>query len=207
MDSPDLILPDIPNRLIGGAQMSKSRRMQIWWCVAGLTVAATEARFPEHIAATVGLSQPVPPQTFRFTQAPGVPLKLHWHLRALLHETVKLGSAGAAGIGPRLSALSNRLRRVKDDGTVQVYIEITSTGAGELAVLQANGAVVELTHEKLQVVQAWVPVDRLERLADLPFVRAVRTPDYGLPRVGRVTTEGDAILRANELRARGLGCY
>ena len=184
--------------------MSKSLRVQILWCVVGLTVAAMEARFPEHVAATVGLFQPVPPQTFRFTQAPDVPSKLHWHLRALLHETVKLGSAGAAGIGPRLSALSNRLRRVKNDGTVQVYIDLTSTGAGELAVLQANGAVVELTHEKLQIVQAWVPVDRLERLADLPFVRAVRTPDYGLPRVGRVTTEGDAILRANELRARGL---
>ena len=183
---------------------SQYLRAPILWCAVGLSIAAATVAGPqEHSAAVASISRPVSLQSFSFTQAPGVPSKLHWHLRALMQELAKSGSPGSAGIRPRLSVLSSRLVRVKDDGTVQVYIELRSTGAGELAILRANGAVVELTHDKLQIVQAWVPVDQLERVAELPFVGKVRIPDYAVPRIGSVTTEGDVILRANVLRARG----
>src|SRR5262249_54871255 len=53
-------------------------------------------------------------------------------------------------------------------------------------------------------VQARVDASALETLAGFWWVRAIRGVDRAVPRVGRVTTQGDAAGRADELRAQGL---
>src|SRR5262249_61145919 len=53
-------------------------------------------------------------------------------------------------------------------------------------------------------VRARVDASALETLAGFSWVRAIRGVDRPVPRVGRVTTQGDAASRADELRAQGL---
>ncbi len=52
----------------------------------------------------------------------------------------------------------------------------------------------------LGVIQAWVPIDVLETIADLPEVLYIRPPDYGVPNAGSETTEGDAVLGLDDVR-------
>ena len=68
------------------------------------------------------------------------------------------------------------------------------------AQLEAAGATIEIEDARARRIQARVPVGRLEALSQLPVVNAVRPPTYATHRAGAVTTEGDAILRADRAR-------
>jgi hypothetical protein len=68
--------------------------------------------------------------------------------------------------------------------------------------LTAAGATIELQDVAGRRVQARVPIDRLPAVAQLPVVDAIRLPSYAQHRVGAATTEGDALLYANEVRAQ-----
>ncbi|MFQ5668520.1 MAG: IPT/TIG domain-containing protein [Candidatus Binatia bacterium] len=91
--------------------------------------------------------------------------------------------------------------RLSDDGYVQVYIHVTDITDANLNTLTSYGVWRELHDEQQRIVQARVPAQRLEAVAALAFVEHVRLPDYGYPNVGSVTTEGDAILNADQVRA------
>lgn len=137
------------------------------------------------------------------SKAQGVVGKMDTQLRRLRQSIAEMSITNSTGTERRLSSLSNPLVRIRDDGKVQVYIELTAVGEAELLMLTARGIIVELANEELATVQGWIPLDRLEEVAQLPFVKKVKVPDYAVPRVGSKTTEGDVILRADELRARG----
>jgi hypothetical protein len=99
--------------------------------------------------------------------------------------------------------LSNLLVRVNEGGNVQTYIHLDTIGSEERGIIEAYDVKVEITNEKLGIIQAWIPFDRIDQVAELPFVKRITPPSYGTPRVGSETTEGDSILRADELRALG----
>ena len=69
-----------------------------------------------------------------------------------------------------------------------------------MQLLTANGATIEIRDAAHHRVQARVAVARLETIAALPFVNFIRLPSYAVRRTGSVTTEGDAILRADAAR-------
>ncbi len=99
--------------------------------------------------------------------------------------------------------LSNSLVRVNEVGNIQTYIHVDSIGSEERALIEAYDVKVEITNEKLGIIQAWIPYNKIDEVAQLPFVKRITPPSYGTPRVGSKTTEGDSILRADELRALG----
>jgi hypothetical protein len=99
-------------------------------------------------------------------------------------------------------AVRARMMRINNDAEVQVYILVTEVTEQNLLDLQNAGVRIELQDKRQRIVQARIPVTRLEDLGALPFVRFVRLPDYGIPATGSVTTEGDAILKADQVRAR-----
>lgn len=168
-------------------------------CAAGLISGSLGMPWDDPLVASASsLSLPS-----KNTKGQGALGKVDATLRTLKQNIAELGITSSEGTERRLSSLSNRVVRVKDDGKVQVYIKLEAVGDAEQMTLTAIGTMVELVNEELATVQAWVPFDRLDQVAQLPFVRAVKAPDYAIPRVGSKTTEGDVILRANELRARG----
>ena len=98
-------------------------------------------------------------------------------------------------------AVRVRRMRINKGAGVQVYIVMAEITEENLEQLQSAGVTVELRDEQQRIVQARVPVTRLEEVAALLFVRFVRLPDYGIPNIGSVTTEGDAILNADQVRS------
>jgi len=101
---------------------------------------------------------------------------------------------------------------------VQVDIQMSSLGEENLAALRELGVTIEIQAEpkatsgsgrvfsRIPVVQAEVPVESLQLIEELPFVRFIHLPYYAMSNgssgasPGSLTTQGDAILRALALR-------
>ena len=97
-------------------------------------------------------------------------------------------------------AMLARHLRINANNEVQVYVLMDAVTDDNLAQLTAAGAVVEISDAAHRRVQARVPVGRLQIVSALPMVNAVRLPTYGRRRIGAVTTEGDTILHADQVR-------
>lgn len=108
-----------------------------------------------------------------------------------------LAQAGNFSPKPVQDAIDAGAMQVDAQGRVQVYIE--TTGHPDLNQIGGAGATTELTQGDL--VQARVPPQALNGLARLPFVRVIRLPDYAIPNVGSVTTQGDTVLQSANVRS------
>ena len=95
----------------------------------------------------------------------------------------------------------NDLVRFDSAGNVEVYIHLKSTD--EASLQQVRNAVerVEIEGAEYGLVQAWVDPDNLGAVASLDAVKRITPPDYGYTKKGSTQTEGDAIHRANLVRA------
>ena len=93
------------------------------------------------------------------------------------------------------------LVRFDNAGNVQVYIHLESTD--EASLRQVRNAVerVEIEGSEYGLVQAWVDPDDLGAVASLKAVKRITPPDYGYTKKGSRLTEGDAVHRANLVRA------
>jgi hypothetical protein len=87
------------------------------------------------------------------------------------------------------SSLSTPLVRVNDEGSIQTYVYVRTFGAEEKALLEARDVVIEITNEKLGIIQTWIPFDKIYEVAELPFVKRITPPSYATPRVGSVKTD------------------
>src|SRR5262245_55073830 len=90
------------------------------------------------------------------------------------------------------------------DGSLHVYLDCSPLGSAELRKLQQAGVTIERIEMARGRVQARVDASALETLAGFSWVRSIRDVDRAVPRVGSVTTQGDAASRADVLRTQGL---
>ena len=95
----------------------------------------------------------------------------------------------------------DELIRVDAAGNVQVYLYMDSMSEEALAELSKLGARIEIVNARWGVIQAWIPTTALDDFAALDVVDEVTLPDYAVTRAGSATTQGDAIHRANLVRA------
>lgn len=109
-------------------------------------------------------------------------------------------NAGQKGI----ASLANRRVHIHSDGRIQIYVHLATYSDAEIAQLAGLELDKEVANRNLAIVQGWVPFDRIEDIAALPFVTRITPPSYGFPRAGSVTTQGDTILLADQLRQLGL---
>jgi subtilisin-like proprotein convertase family protein len=116
------------------------------------------------------------------------------HLRADL--------TGLAQQPDALALLAGGRARVNSQGQIQTYIHLANWNASAFAQLAGLGIAVEASSQAMRALQAWVPADRVDDVARLPAVRSIGLPDYAVPRTGSVTSAGDAIHRADEVRRR-----
>ncbi len=139
-------------------------------------------------------------------------LKLSSHLLALANsvaqrsEAATSPSAVAALRSARLpksvrDALAGRMMRINSAGEVQVYILLNQASSQNVQALRQSGVSIELQDAKSGVVQARIPVTDIQAVAALPFVKYIRPPTYAIPFEGSVDTEGDSILKADQVRS------
>ncbi len=90
--------------------------------------------------------------------------------------------------------------RVNKQGEVQVYVYVTAVNEENVSKLKEYDLQVEIVNEKYKVVQGWLPFDKVDKVSELDFVVKITAPTYGTPRTGSVNTEGDSVLRSDEVR-------
>ncbi len=91
--------------------------------------------------------------------------------------------------------------RLNGAGDVQLYISLDDPAEAPFDALAALGAQVEHVDSHAALVQAEVPATRLRDVSALPHVTGIRLPDYAFAQTGSVDTEGDAVLKASDLRS------
>ena len=122
---------------------------------------------------------------------------------SLAPEAAATRALGAARLPKSVQdAMQARRLRVDDQTGVQVYLLLSEVTDDALNGLRAAGVTIEIPDAEHHRVQARVPPGRLEVVASLPGVNFIRLPNYAVHRVGSVTTEGDAILHADQARAK-----
>lgn len=121
-------------------------------------------------------------------------------LRDLVSLVQSRGSDRDAVLRSAPSMLSNPLRRVSDDATIQVYVQYYNDPDGVAqAVLNAGGR-VEIIEPEMSVVQCWIPYDMVRGLAADERVKRVRLPSYAMPKTGVVNSQGDAVHLCDQVR-------
>ena len=119
-------------------------------------------------------------------------------------SAVPLAAPGAVATNtlPRSvrDAVRSRRLRIDPTGGVQVYILVTEVNDEVIEALEASGVRIEIPDPAERRIQARVAAARLLRIAELPFVTFVRLPNYAVHRAGAFTTEGDEILKADQVR-------
>jgi subtilase family protein/HYDIN/CFA65/VesB family protein len=132
--------------------------------------------------------------------------KLTGVLADLVQASKASGSQAALSVDamPRSVQDAIRSRRLRIDATnqVQVYILMAAVTDETVKQLTDAGATIEIRDVERRRVQAHLPVARLEAVAQLAVVDAIRLPTYARRHTGNVTSEGDAILRADAVRAQ-----
>ena len=97
-------------------------------------------------------------------------------------------------------AIRTRRLRVSAAGGIQVVIQTTGVTDERIQQLTAGGATIEIADAASGRVQARASAARLLGLAALDFVNFVTLPSYAIRREGAALTEGDAIIRTDQVR-------
>ena len=124
-------------------------------------------------------------------------------IRLKKEEMEGLGITAEKARTLKTPSLSNRLVTVDAQSNIHTYIHVYTFGSAERAQLEARGIRIEIVNEDYGIVQAWVPLDKIEEVAEISFVKRLEPPSYATTMAGSVTTEGDSILNADQLRALG----
>ena len=93
--------------------------------------------------------------------------------------------------------------RLHSPGYAEVYIYTSTPPPATLDVLRQHGVQVLRSAAQFGLVYARAPLDSMETVAALPFVRAIGPPAYSVRRTGSVTSAGDTVMRADLITGHG----
>jgi hypothetical protein len=135
--------------------------------------------------------------------------KLSSHLDFLFRIDILGRAAGRPVTAATVPTLPANLRalitagamRLNAAGEVQVFVRTSEDPAVLVPALQALGFVTERVAADQRIVQGWAPVFAIEAISKLDGVTFVDLPRYPQRSAGSVTTQGDAILNADDVRA------
>jgi len=94
--------------------------------------------------------------------------------------------------------------RMDRQGRIEIYITLEQVTESALSALRNAGVEIEIYDPQQRLVQGWVSSGQVQAVADLPAVRFVDLPNYGVTNAGSVTAQGDAVIHADQLRPLGL---
>ncbi|HJQ83313.1 MAG TPA: S8 family serine peptidase [Candidatus Binatia bacterium] len=86
------------------------------------------------------------------------------------------------------------------DGRLRVTVHVASLTAEQSAALRTAGLEVTFESALYRFVEGWAAPAALEALGGLDFVKAIKPTFAPITNVGSVTSQGDAILRADQAR-------
>ncbi|MFQ5864759.1 MAG: S8 family serine peptidase [bacterium] len=126
--------------------------------------------------------------------------KISSSLRAVIRKMEAKGITQFNAQRLKPSSLSNPLVKVDDRANIQSYIHLTETNLEHIDLLKTHQVRFEVINHKWNIIQAWVPFNKFHDIANLHFVKFMTPAEYAVRMTGSVNTEGDAVLRADEVR-------
>jgi len=126
--------------------------------------------------------------------------KLNSSLKGIINEMSQMVVIRGDNQSTSFSNLSSPLLKVDNNGNVEVFLYCNEVSDGNHEQLLDLGLIVEAVNEDLKIIQGWLPYENLEAAAEMGFVVKVTPPSYAHTRVGSVTTQGDAVIGADDAR-------
>jgi subtilisin family serine protease len=102
-----------------------------------------------------------------------------------------------------MSLLASRERAWRHAGRVRVVVKVGRTASSDRAMLETAGLEIEIVNDRFDLVQGWIAEGAVPALAALPVVRSISPAWPARHSIGRVTSEGDAASRADQVRRLG----
>ena len=126
----------------------------------------------------------------------------------------RLKEAGKASRQEMMSSLHEEranpmfLLKGEELQSLETYIWLATWDDGVRKAVEEAGAEVTAEDPARYLLQAWIPLDKVEDVAGVAGVRQLRRPNYGIAAAGSVITEGDDILGTSFIRSLGTvnGC-
>ena len=104
--------------------------------------------------------------------------KIASSLQLVVQRMHQDGVTAANGATRHAETYSTPLVHVDTLGRVHTAILVTTFDTHVESVLTVHQVAIERADAQLHIIHAWVPFDRLETVAALPFVRSLRPPSY-----------------------------
>jgi subtilisin family serine protease len=127
--------------------------------------------------------------------------KIHFNIRQAIKKLQSRGVTMLNAASKKTSTFSTALVKIDDFGFIQAYLYLTDVDPAALSALKQHQCRIQIVNSEWKIVQAWVPFTQFAEIAQLESVQAIRPPDYAVKMTGSVTTEGDAVLRADDARS------
>ncbi len=140
-------------------------------------------------------------------QGPGVAAPLKGHPKVASRATQMAGIVSALaqrGDAAQVAPVVPGFARSDAQGRIEVYITLEEVTESSLLALRNAGVEIEIYDPSQRLVQGWVLPAQLNAVGDLPVVRFVDLPSYGVTNAGSVTTQGDGVIRADQMRGLGM---
>ncbi len=126
--------------------------------------------------------------------------KLTYNLRSVQKMVRSMLQQHAAPEAIAAKTVRNTVH-IRPDGSVETCVWFTDLTDTELAAVQAEGIVVDVSEPVfMKAIQAYLTPDQMDQLAAWPNVLRLAVVDYGVVRTGTVNSQGDAKHRANQVR-------
>ena len=87
-----------------------------------------------------------------------------------------------------------------ESGRLGLNIDVTDISAGLISKLNSIGCDIRLIIEESKLISAYAPIDKIEEIATWDDVKIIRPIMLGVTNTGSVTSEGDSIHHAREVR-------
>ena len=144
-------------------------------------------------------------------QPPGVPKsgvtaverKIHHRIRTVTKRLRRAGLTAANARQRGAPLLSTRFVKVDEAARLKVLISLANATPATLGRLETLPVEIQIVNRRRKIVQALVPYDSIEQLAALEGVTRIAPPGPKLHRAGSVTSQGDELLNADDVRLLG----
>jgi hypothetical protein len=111
-----------------------------------------------------------------------VAAKIATSIRSVVQRMRQDGLTAATATAHQAESYTTPLVRVDQTGSVQAVLLVTAVEPAVEVLLEQQYARIEAVDAGLRLIQAWIPFDRLEHIAALPFVQYIRPPSYAVRR-------------------------
>ena len=96
--------------------------------------------------------------------------------------------------------IASKQLHLDDAGRAQVYVVTQADPIAMEGPLLTLGMLIQRVDAGQRIVQGMLPISSMQSASSLPGVERVREPDYGVVNTGSVTSQGDSIMHAADLR-------